>query len=181
MQKLLLAAIAVLPWVLGCDKPASKLAACSRRRPIRWAVAGRGLSRQSGHAATPEAPAPTPGPPKARAAAPAAPPDPPQTHRLQAEGLLPALRRPPLPRRNARAVGETLAGPLLPRAALPVRRLHADLAGLHLSGLDRHLALLVARADYCWYRYDEVLGVFIPVNSDGTDAIDTAPPAVATR
>jgi len=30
--------------------------------------------------------------------------------------------------------------------------------------------------DYCWYRYDEVLGVFIPLNPDGTDAVDTAPP-----
>jgi hypothetical protein len=30
--------------------------------------------------------------------------------------------------------------------------------------------------DYCWYRYDEVLQVFIPLNPDGTDAIDTAPP-----
>ncbi len=31
-------------------------------------------------------------------------------------------------------------------------------------------------ADYCWYRYDEELATFIPVNPDGTDAIDTAPP-----
>jgi hypothetical protein len=30
--------------------------------------------------------------------------------------------------------------------------------------------------DYCWYRYDTVLSVFIPLNPDGTDAIDTAPP-----
>jgi hypothetical protein len=30
--------------------------------------------------------------------------------------------------------------------------------------------------DYCWYRFDEALGVFIPLNLDGTDAIDTAPP-----
>jgi len=30
--------------------------------------------------------------------------------------------------------------------------------------------------DYCWYRYDEVLGVYIPLNPDGTDAIDTAAP-----
>jgi hypothetical protein len=30
--------------------------------------------------------------------------------------------------------------------------------------------------DYCWYRYDPVLGVFIPLNPNGTDAIDTAPP-----
>jgi hypothetical protein len=30
--------------------------------------------------------------------------------------------------------------------------------------------------DYCWYRYDEMLNVFIPLNPNGTDAIDTAPP-----
>ncbi len=29
--------------------------------------------------------------------------------------------------------------------------------------------------DYCWYRFDVRLNVFIPLNPDGTDAIDTAP------
>src|SRR5436305_7221568 len=68
-----------------------------------------------------------------------------QALRPQAEGLLQAPGRPPLPRRQVWSVGEKLAGSPSPREILPLRCLPAGLARLQLPSLERALAVLVAR------------------------------------
>ena len=167
MKKFILVAIslAVLPWVLGCVKPA----------PAEPPEPSDGLALES---VEPAADSDLGAPPHPRPR--------PSPH--------PQPKPPPHPR----TIGPRPTGYFQPHAGNPYfGGMHGPWAkhwlGHHYHG--RHYLygvylptwrgytyrvwnerwLYWSPQDYCWYVYDEALGVFVPLNPDGTVAIDMTP------
>lgn len=161
MKKLLLAAAAVLPCLLGCNKPAAQPGA------------------------------------QAAAAQPAADP----SNLFVVETVDPAADMPPpphpKPQPKFKPIGPKPKGFFAPTPGHPYPGgMHGPWAkhwlGHHHHGQHYLYGLYQptwrgytyrvwngrwlywSPEDYCWYRFDESLGAYIPLNPDGTDAIDMA-------
>ncbi len=165
MKQLLLAAfaLAVLPWVLGCDNPAAKP---SYATP----------SAEPSDAFVVEAVEPSVDP------KPPPPPHPKPKPPVQLKPVTPKPKGYFVP-----SAGHPYHGGIKgPWAKHWIGHHHHGrhyLYGLYLPTWQGYTYrvwngrwLYWSPLDYCWYRYDPVLGAFIPLNPDGTDALDTAPP-----
>jgi len=167
MRNLLSAAIAlaILPWILGCDKPLAKPLAdppVASAGTVSAAVFTAEWVDPSADLGAPPHPKPQPQPH-------------PKPYGPQPKGYFHPHPGHPYP--------GGMHGPWAKHWLGHHYHEHYYLYGVYLPTWQGYTFrvwngrwLYWSPADYCWYRYDDALGVFIPLNSDGTDAFDTTPP-----